>query len=250
MKISSVIIDDEANNVANLILLLNNYCADVELLATATSADEGKKAIKKHQPDLVFLDIQMPGKSGFDLLRELGDPAFEIIFVTAYNEFAIHAMKFSAVDYLLKPIAIAELQSAVTRAGKRVGLKIQNHKLENLINLLQQQQSKSEHRIGLTTLKETRFIKTDEIVRCESYNNYTTFYLANGEEIVVSKPIYEYEQLLGDYGFLRCSQSHIINRIFVKSWVKESGGYILMQDGKQVSISRNKKEELKAFLNV
>jgi two-component system LytT family response regulator len=159
-------------------------------------------------------------------------------------------MKFSAVDYLLKPIAIAELQSAVTRAGKRVGLKIQNHKLENLINLLQQQQSKSEHRIGLTTLKETRFIKTDEIVRCESYNNYTTFYLANGEEIVVSKPIYEYEQLLGDYGFLRCSQSHIINRIFVKSWVKESGGYILMQDGKQVSISRNKKEELKAFLNV
>jgi len=250
MKTKCVIIDDELNNIENLGILLRNYCPDTEVLATATNVDDGKYIIRNYKPDLVFLDIQMPGKNGFDLLRELDEFDFEVIFVTAYNEFAIHAMKFSAVDYLLKPVNISELQSAVTRANKRLDLKLQNNKLENLINLLQKQQNKSEHRIGLTTLKETRFVKTNEITRCESSNNYSTFYLNNGEQLLVSKPIYEYEQLLNGYGFIRCHQSHIINRIFVKSWVKELGGYILMHDGKEIPISRNKKELLKDFLQV
>jgi two-component system LytT family response regulator len=250
MKTKAVIIDDEQNNIDNLQLLLTEYSPDVEVAATAKDAETGKQIIIGQQPELVFLDIQMPGKSGFDLLRELNNIDFEIIFVTAYQEFAIHAMKFSAVDYLLKPVDPKELQAAITRAEKRVGLKSQNKQLENLINLLQKQQDKAGHRIGLTTLKETRFIKPDEIIRCESSNNYTTFYLNSNEEIVVSKPIYEYEQLLNGYGFIRCHQSHIINKQYVKSWVKELGGYILMSDDKQVPISRSKKDLLKDFLQL
>lgn len=250
MNIKSVIIDDEPNNIDNLSLLLKSYCPEVEVLATAGDAGEGKTIIRNHKPGLIFLDIQMPGMSGFDMLGELHDLDLEIIFVTAYHQYAINAMKFSAVDYLLKPINLNELQSAVGRAGKRLELKQHNIRLENLIGLLQKQQYKNEHRIGLTSLKETRFVKTDEIIRCESSNNYTTFFLVNGEQIVVSRPIYEYEDLLADYGFIRCHQSHLINRTHVKSWIKETGGYILMADNRQIPLSRNKKEILKKFLHV
>jgi len=216
MNIKCVIIDDEPNNIDNLYLLLKNYCPEVDVLATAGNAEDGKSIIRNYRPGLVFLDIQMPGKSGFEMLSEFIEFDFEIIFVTAHHQFAINAMKFSAVDYLLKPININELRSAINRANKRLSLKQHNTRLENLIDLLQKQQYRNEHRIGLTTLKETRFVKTDEIIRCESSNNYTTFFLVNNEQILVSKPIYEYEELLADYGFIRCHQSHMINRAYVK----------------------------------
>ena len=250
MKIRSVIIDDELNNVENLGLLLNKHCPDVEIIATATSGEKGKEILQLFKPALVFLDIQMPDKTGFDLLKELSAFDFEVIFVTAYDKFAIQAMKFSAVDYLLKPINVEELSAAVIRAQKRHQLKMQNEQLENLIHLVRSQQNKEEHRIGLTTMKETRFVKTSNIVRCESSNNYSTFFLDDGEQILVSKPIYEYEELLNGYGFIRCHQSHIINRAFVKSWVKEYGGYLLLNNGTEVPVSRNKKEVVKLFLKI
>jgi two-component system LytT family response regulator len=250
MRIKSIIIDDEVNNVENLVVLLNSYCPDVDIVATATSADEGKEILQKFKPDLVFLDIQMPGKNGFEILKELNELDFEVIFVTAFDKFAIQAMKFSAVDYLLKPINIQELQAAVIRAQKRHQLKMQNNQLENLINLIRSQQNKEEHRIGLTTMKETRFVKTSQVIRCESSNNYSTFYLDGGESILVCKPIYEYEELLSEYGFIRCHQSHIINKSFVKSWVKEYGGYLLLHNGTEIPVSRNKKEAVKEFLKV
>jgi len=248
MNIECVIIDDEVNNIDNLSLLLQRNCPEIHIVSTASNAETGKAIIRSNKPDLVFLDIQMPGKSGFEMLGELQDLDLEIIFVTAYHQYAISALKFSAVDYLLKPINSNELQSAVNRVTKRLQLKEHNLRLENLIKLLQKQQDKSEHRIGLTTLKETRFVKTNEIIRCESSNNYTTFFLVNGQQILVSKPIYECEELLVDYGFIRCQQSHIVNRLHILSWVKEMGGYILMADNKQVPISRNKKDNLKKFL--
>jgi two-component system LytT family response regulator len=250
MRINAVIIDDEANNIDNLSLLLAKYCPQVDIAATAASGEEGKQILQRFKPDLVFLDIQMPDKTGFDILKELNEIDFEVIFVTAYDKFAIQAMKFSAVDYLLKPINIEELQSAVGRAQKRHQLKLQNNQLENLISLIRSQQNKEEHRIGLTTMKETRFVKTSQVARCEASNNYTTFYLDGGEQILVSKPIYEYEELLTGYGFIRCHQSHIINKAFVKSWVKEYGGYILLFDGTEVPVSRNKKDAVKEFLKI
>jgi len=236
----AVLIDDEKNNLDNLESLLRTYCPGVEVVATATNAGEGTTAILQARPDLVFLDIQMPGKTGFDLLRDLTSYEFEVIFVTAFDHYAIQAVRFAAVDYLLKPLNIAELQSAVGRAEARSRQKRQNGQLENLIRLLRQQ--KDEHRIALVTLKETRFVPTGEILRCEASNNYSIFFLAGGVKLTVSRPIYEYEELLQDYGFIRCHQSHLVNRKYVKSWVKEDGGYLLLDNGDQVPVSRNKKE--------
>ena len=167
----AILIDDEKHNIDNLWGLLNTYCPQVEVAGAAANADEGKVLIMQTRPDIIFLDIQMPRKSGFDLLKELSTYDFEVIFVTAHDQYAIQAMRFAAVDYLLKPIDINELQSAVDRAIKRQRLKEQNRQLENLIHLLTSQQNKEDQRIALSTLKETRLVKTGEIMRCESSNN-------------------------------------------------------------------------------
>jgi two-component system LytT family response regulator len=238
--LKAILIDDEKNNLINLEQLLKAYCPMVEVVATAMNAAEGKGLLLQHHPDLVFLDIQMPEKNGFELLRELHQYDFEVIFVTAFDQYAIQAVRFAAVDYLLKPVNIEELQAAVGRALTNNRDKKKNLQLENLIQLLQEK--KEEHRIALTTMKETRFIRTPEILRCESSNNYTIFFLASGEKLTASRPIFEYEELLKEYGFIRCHQSHLVNRKYVKSWVKDDGGYLLMDNGHQVPVSRNKKE--------
>jgi|SRR6218665_127233 len=237
-----ILIDDEKNNLDNLKQLLLSYCPSVKVTGTAMNAIEGKKAIQELQPDLVFLDIQMPGKNGFELLKELNHYDFEVIFVTAFDQFAIQAVRFAAVDYLLKPVNIEDLQSAVDRAEARSRQRRQNLQLENLISILQHR--KEEHRIALSTVKETRFVHTNEIIRCESSNNYTIFFLKTGEKLTVSRPIFEFEEILKAYGFIRSHQSHLVNRYFIKSLVKEEGGYLLLEDGSQVPLSRNKKDEV------
>lgn len=247
MEIKAAIIDDEENNILNLQSLLKQYCSDVTVAATAKDATSGCQVIIQHKPDIVFLDIEMPEQNGFDLLRTLPEHNFEIIFVTAHQQYGIQAVKFAAIDYLLKPINIEELKIAVAKAiEKRVQQK-KNVQLENLMLLLQQQ-PKHEHRIALPTARETRLAKTEEIIRCESLNNYTNFYFVNGDKLMVSKPIYEYEELLKDYQFIRCHQSHLVNTKYIKSWVKEDGGYLLLEDKTQVPVSRQKKEAIKNLL--
>lgn len=248
MILKTVIIDDEQNNTDNLSMLLKQHCPQVSVVATALNADAGENAILQLNPDLVFLDIQMPEKSGFDMLKSLKNFSFEVIFVTAYDQYGIQAVKFSAIDYLLKPINIEDLKAAVQKVVRHNAQKKHNLQLENLINLLQQTQQKQFHRIALQTVKETRFVEPDKIVRCESSNNYTTFFLASKEKIMTSKPIFEYEEMLKDYGFVRCHQSHLVNKIFIKSWIKEEGGYLLLEDDTQIPISRHKKEGLKQIL--
>ena len=246
--IRSIIIDDEQNNIDNLSILLQEHCPGIVICATALNATEGKKIIDLHQPEIVFLDIQMPGQNGFDLLKSLHTHNFEVIFVTAYDQYGIQAVKFSAVDYLLKPVVIDELKLAVKKATDRILSKKQNLKLENLISVLQREHHKEDHRIAISTQKETRFVNTQSIIRCESSNNYTTFYLENKEKLLVSKPIYEYEEILSDYGFIRCHQSHLINKKFIRSLVKEDGGYLLLNDQTQIPISKNKKEFVREVL--
>jgi two-component system LytT family response regulator len=248
MSIKAVLIDDEKHNLDNLQGLLNTYCPQIEVCDTAMDAEDGRTMILKHHPDIVFLDIQMQGKNGFDLLRGLNVYDFEVIFVTAHDQYAIQAMRFAAIDYLLKPIDINELQSAVDRAIKKCKLKVQNLQLENLIHLLKSQQNKEEQRIALTTMKETRFVKTNEIVRCESSNNYSTFFLQDNESLLVCKPIYEYEEILKDHGFIRCHQSHLVNKKFIKSWKKEYGDFLLLFNGTEIPVSRNKKDYVKKAL--
>lgn len=246
--INAIIIDDEPNNITNLQQLLKQHCSTVTVAATAGDAGEGRKLLQMHQPELLFLDIQMPGENGFDLLKSLPAYDFEIIFVTAYDKYGIQAVKFSAIDYLLKPINTEELKQAVEKVQAKQKLKKQNLQLENLISFLQQQQHKEEHRIALPTAKETRFINPAQIVRCESSNNYTTFFLNDGEKILVSKPIYEFEELLQDYGFIRSHQSHLVNKKYIRSWVKEDGGYLLLDDKTQVPVSKQKRDLLKESL--
>ena len=249
MSIKAVLIDDELHNLENLRELLSIYCPQVAVCATALNAGDGKIAIQKYEPEIVFLDIQMPGKNGFDLLEGLNSYDFEVIFATAHDQYAIQAMRMSAIDYLLKPINIEELQSAVDAAIKKHQQKTRNGQLENLIDLLKTQRNKDEQRIALPAMKETRFVKTKEIVRCESSNNYSTFYLEQGESLVVCKPIYEYEELLKDFGFIRCHQSHLVNKRFIKGWKKDYGDHLLLYNGTEVPISRNKKQLVKSEMD-
>lgn len=246
----AILIDDEPHNLSNLRSLLATYCPSVEVCAVALNAEEGKKALSKHQPDLLFLDIQMPEQNGFELLRSLAEYDFEVIFVTAYDQYAIQAMRFSAVDYLLKPVAISELQNAVERATKQRALKVQNQQIGHLMRWLKAQSQQEELQIALSSWQETRFVKTSEIIRCESSNNYTTFFLTDGSALVVSKPIYEYDDLLSSHGFLRCHQSHLVNKTFIKSWKKDVGDVLLLTNGTQVPISRGKKDAIKKALHL
>jgi two-component system LytT family response regulator len=243
-QVNAVVVDDEQHNIDNLVYLLQENCPEINVVATALNAAEGSKMIQQHQPELLFLDIQMPGKNGFELLASLTHYSYEIIFVTAYDQYGIQAIKFSAIDYLLKPINVEELKTAVQKVVQKTAGKKQNRQLENLLQFLQQSQQRQEHRIALPTFKETRFIKTDQIIRCESSNNYTTFYFEDGEKLLVSKPIFEYDELLEPYGFIRCHQSHLVNRKYIKSWVKEDGGYLLLEDNTQLPVSRSKKEKV------
>lgn len=250
MNAKAVLIDDEKHNLDNLQALLNTYCPQVEICGVAVDAEKGIRLLNAVKPDLLFLDIQMPGQNGFDLLRNLPHHDFEVIFVTAYDQYAIQAMRFAAVDYLLKPVDIKELQVAVSKAIKQRQLKVQNKQLENLMHMLSSRQNKEEQHIALATAKETRFVKTDEIIRCESSNNYTTFFLTANETLLVCKPIYEYAEILKDYGFVRCHQSHLVNKKFIKSWKKEYGDFLLLTDGKEVPISRGKKDHIKKALHI
>jgi len=242
--IRAVIVDDEKNNIDNLNGLLLKHCPGVQVVGLAMSADEGVKIISQYQPDLIFLDIQMPGKNGFDMLQSLSQHDFEIIFATAFDQYGIQAVKFSAIDYLLKPVNTDELKIAVEKAIVKSKQRKQNLQLENLLGLLQHRNQKTEHRLALSTAKETRFINPEQIIRCESSNTYTSFYLIDGQKIIVSKPIFEYEEILKEYGFVRCHQSHLVNKAKVKSWIKQDGGYLLLEDGSQIPISRNKKESV------
>jgi two-component system LytT family response regulator len=246
--IKALIIDDEPINVINLQRLLEANCPEVEIIGTAKGADEGILLIKQFNPDLVFLDIHMPGKNGFDMLKELPGINFALIFVTAFDQYGIQAIKFAAMDYLMKPVDADELKVAVEKASTAIVKKKQSEKVQYLMEILHSGSVKDEHRIALPSLKETRFVYTVNITRCESSNSYTHFYLKDGERITVATPLYEYEEMLAPYGFIRCHQSHLVNKQYVRSLVKESGGYLQMEDGSQVPVSRTKRDELKEGL--
>jgi two-component system LytT family response regulator len=248
MDIRSIIIDDEPNNIENLRLLLNQYCPEISIAATAINADNGIEVINAFKPDLIFLDIQMPGKSGFDLLKAFNSINFEIIFITAYDQYGIQAIKFSALDYLLKPININELKLAVEKARQKIIAKQKDH---NIINLLEyiKAGNKEIPKIALPTLQEIMYVRVDNIIRCEASNNYTLFYLQNGEKVLVCKTLKEFAELLTPHNFVRTHQSHLVNLHFVKSFLREDGGTLLLTDQAKVPISRQNRDMVKEKLN-
>lgn len=242
--ISAVIIDDEKNNIDNIVGLLQKLELGVTIVGTATNADDAIKAIFATTPDLLFLDIQMPDKNGFDVLKALPHHQFEVIFVTAFDQYGIQAVKFSAIDYLLKPVNPEELVAAVRKVELKLSKKKENLQLENLMELIRDKDAKKDHKLALASTKEIRFVNTSDIIRCESSNAYTEFFLADGKNIVVSRPIFEYEELLTGYDFIRCHQSHLVNTKFIKSFLKEDSGCLLLDDGTRIPISRGKKENV------
>ena len=241
--IQALIIDDEKNAIEVLELQLSRFCKNVQVLATAQGGIQGIELIRKHQPDLVFLDIEMPHKNGFDVLNETKDCRYKVIFTTAYDQFAIRAFKFSALDYLLKPIDIRELQEAVEKAAVKEEQGSLDEKLQVLISQLQS--PVRQERIALPVADGMQFFHTDEILRCESDSNYTHISLTNGKKITIAKTLKEVEESLRGVDFYRIHQSHLVNMNHISKVVKGEGGYVVMKDGTTITISRNKKE---AFL--
>jgi two-component system, LytTR family, response regulator len=242
-KLRVIIVEDESRG-RNALKALLAQIKTIELIGEASNVDEAISLIKKTPPDLVLLDIEMPFKNGFDLLAELPERTFDVIFTTAYDSYAIKAIKFSAIDYLLKPIDSDELIYAINKTiEKRQKSEHQpqlqiNNLLENLKSI-----NKQNYKLSLPTFEGAFFIPIEEIIRCESDANYTRFHLRNEEKsILVSKTLKEYDELLIDYGFCRVHHSHLINLKYIKKYIKGEGGVVVMVDGTEVEISRRKKE--------
>lgn len=243
-KIKTILIDDEKNSLIILQKLLEKHSENIEIIATGQSVEEGIKIIDLHKPDLVFLDINMPDGDGFEVLEKVEDRNFGIIFTTAYDKYAIKAFEFAALHYLLKPIKPEELIEAVERyeTGKSENI---TEKIEVLSNNIH----KNLERLILPSSNGISIIELDDIIRCESSNNYTTFFLMNNEKIMVSKSINNYEKILSESHFCRIHNQHIVNLKYVKKYVKGRGGYVIMINDKQVDVSEGRKKEFMTKLS-
>lgn len=244
----TLIIDDEQSNIENLSILIRKYCPRLILAGAANTVELALEQIALHQPDLLLLDIHMGAQTGFDLLRLLPTKDFEVIFITAYNEYGIDAIKFAAVDYLLKPIDISELVLAVNKAEDRIATKQTTQQLNFLLNHLKNVGA-GPTKIALPQLHEIRYVSVSDIIRCEADNSYTLFYLSNMEKILVSRSLKEYSEILMPTGFLRTHQSHLVNKIFIKSWIKEDGGMLLLNNGDKIPVSKPNKAVVQTALN-
>ena len=243
----AVLIDDEISNLENLRTLLEKHCPQVTIMATAQNVSDAVDAIEKYLPDLVFLDIQMGEQTGFDVLKLLPARNFEVIFVTAYDQYGIQAVKFAALDYLLKPIDIQELMNAINKAEHKLSTQNKTSQLDFLLQQLKKPETNAT-KIALQMQSEIRYVDLSDIIRCEADNTYTRFLLANNERILISKSLKEYADLLRPNGFLRTHQSHLVNPKFVKSWLKEDGGVLLLSSGEKIPISKPNKDTVKQAL--
>lgn len=240
--IKTVVIDDEQDAVDLLCGALNMYCPEADVVGSATNIADGHKEISTKKPDLVLLDIAMPSGNGFELLNLLPDRGFEVIFVTAYNEYAIKAFRYSAIDYLLKPVDICELIQAV---GK-IRLHSVNPQRNNINILMENLGFGSPRKISLPTAMGFEYILIDDIIRIEAQRSYCFFYLSGKRKYLVSRCLNDYHQILGDRKFFRVHNSHLINMKHVKSYTRSDGGFVEMSDRSQVPVSRTKKD---FFLN-
>ena len=242
--INCVIIDDEAKNIKLLQNMLEMYCPAVKVVATDTEAKNGLLLIDELQPQLVFLDVEMPHLNGFDLLKKLEPVNFETIFVTAYSHYAVEAFEHHATGYITKPINAEKLIAAVNTATKRIEEKNIN---KNLFSLLEKNtQAAAPDKIPLSTSNGLVFVKLAEILYCESSGNYTNFYLFNDKKIMVSRQLGEYEKLLPEACFTRIHDKYIINLSFIKEYIKGSGGDVVLENGKELPVASRRKEEFLA----
>lgn len=245
MNLRALIVEDEKNSQELLKELIEQYCEQVTVVGIAGSVSEARKAIESLRPELIFLDIQLPDGDGFQILEEIHPIDFDIIFTTAYDQYATRAFKFSATDYLLKPVDIEELQAAVSRVVEKKKHTPNPDNSEQIKALLGsvRQPNQPFKRIVLPTSSGFTVVNPDDIIRCESDRNYTFIFIKDGKKHLVSKTIKEYEEMLEDYNFFRIHQSHLINLHFLKNYIRGRGGQVELTDGTIVDVSARKKAD-------
>jgi two-component system LytT family response regulator len=238
--INAIIVDDELKSRESLKILLEEFCDNVTVKALCQDVAEAVQAIQQYKPDVVFLDIQLQRETGFDLLTQLGDFDFEVIFTTAYAEYAIKAFKFAAIDYLLKPIDIEELKRALSKVEKRMNDSI-SLRLQQLMQNLKNTSSEN-YKLALPTTDGLVFVKMQDILYCEASSNYTEITVMDGKKYIVSRTLKEYEDMLGEHNFYRIHNSYLINLNAIKKYVRGEGGYVIMANDKSLDVSKRKKE--------
>lgn len=245
-KIRAILVDDELSSLQNLQQKLTQFCPAVQVVATAQKPEEAILLIRHHKPDVIFLDIEMPKMSGFRMLEELGQADFEIIFTTAYNHYAIEAIRIAAFDYLMKPISIKDLQQAVERLNT-----LRNYQTKEKIDVLKSSMSDKktqEDKIAISTTEGLEFFPIKNILHIESSSNYSKIYFKDNSTLMVTKLLKDFEDMLIPYHFYRVHNSHLINLNYIQKYLRGNGGRVIMQDGTTIEVARRKKDEFLKML--
>jgi two-component system LytT family response regulator len=239
--IRCVLIDDESNSLEMMEWLLQTYCPQVKIEALCDGAEKGMVAIEKYKPDVVFLDIEMPHMNGFDMLEQFDRLSFDVVFCTAYDQFAIKAFRYSALNYLLKPVDPDDLKDTIRRLEEKKALPTREQ-IDMLVQGIRSVQKQTAGRIALTTNDGMIFVTTADILYCEAESNYTSVVLKN-RKVVVSKTLKEIDEALSGNDFYRIHNSYLVNLNQIQKFVRGDGGYVVMNDGKSVSIARARRQE-------
>ncbi len=242
--IRSIIIDDEEHAQRSLTKMLSWVAEEVEIVATCSSATDGMLAILEHQPDLVFLDIEMPRMTGFDMLAKIKDRNFHVVFITAYDEYAVNAFEANAIDYVLKPLDEERLAEAVNKVKKMLNYDSKQEKLEELVSRLSNSNYKF-NKISLPTSEGLEFIEAEDILRLESNGNYTEVFTREGAKLLISKTMKEIAEKLPEELFIRPHNSHIINLQYIRKYIRGNGGQIILEDNTSIPVSRSNKDMIK-----
>lgn len=243
--IQTIIIDDEADSIETLQWKLRNYCPEVKVVATFEDPVQGLHYLQKQPPDLLFLDIEMPMLSGFDILEELGSNiSFDVIFTTAYDHFGIQAVKASALDYLLKPIQNKELVKAVEKYQGNLRAGNRKKQLQGLLANIEAEKQGRSTKIALATKESIEFVEADEIICCSADSNYTILYLTGKRKRIISKTLKDFEESLEPYRFYRAHNSHLVNLDKIKMYMRTDGGYLVLSNEMKIPVAKNRKEGL------
>jgi two-component system LytT family response regulator len=242
--LKAVIVEDEDISREILSGYLRRYCPDVQVVAQADSVESGIEAIRRHRPDILFLDVEMPKGTGFDLLEQVGDIDFDTVFVTAYGNYAIKALNYSAAYYLLKPVSIDELVAAVEKVRKSRTKNVSS--VQTRVLLENMKQDGQQQKIVLPLLDGFEVVNINDIVHCRANDNFTDFHLLNNKKKMICRTLKFYEDLLEDSGFLRVHKSYLINLLHIVKYTRGKGGLVTMSDGSEIDVSPNKKDALLA----